>query len=115
MESVPLFLGLQAVIVTPLSLIAIGRYFARGGSDERPVIGKAAGVCAAVAGASVLAGCHEGRMGLAASGAIWLPLLPLIAWEMQRPGCPPARWWSPVIYGCVVCYGVYFSWLAFSG
>jgi hypothetical protein len=111
-----LFVGWQAVLVTPVALMAVGRYFARHErGDDRRLVGKAAAICAAVAGVSVLAGWLEGRMGIAASGAMWLPLLPLIAAEMQRPGSPPERWWGPAIYGCVACYGVWFYWLAFPG
>jgi hypothetical protein len=32
---------------------------------------------------------------------------------MQPPGCPPARYWNWMIYGCIILYGLYFYWLAF--
>jgi len=47
------------------------------------------------------------------SGAIWLPLLPVMAAEMQRPGGKPGRWWGVMLYGCVALYGGYLYWLAF--
>ena len=65
-------------------------------------------------GCVVFRGALE-SVGYMASAAMWLPIVPFIAAEMQRPGSPPVRWWGPVLYGCVVCYGLYFYWLAFVG
>jgi len=110
-----LFGGWQAVLVTPVALIAVGRYLARWRTDERRAASAAAGICAVAAGVSVFAGWSGQRMGITASGAIWLPLLPLIAAEMQRPGSPPERWWGPAIYGCVILYGLWCYSLAFPG
>jgi dolichol-phosphate mannosyltransferase len=110
------FLGMQVVLVTPVTLIAVVQSFrSKSQPDEKRAVRDAAMFYTYAALLFVLSGFVQGRMGLTASGAIWLPLLPLIAWEMQKPGSPPGRWWGPVIYGCVVCYGLYFYWLAFSG
>ena len=106
-------LVLQAVLVTPVALIAIAQYLARWRTDERRVAGGVAVIGAFVAAVSVFAGYLGLSLGITASGAIWLPLIPFIAAEMQRPGRPPERWWGPVIYACVICYGLYFYWLAF--
>lgn len=106
------FLGMQAVLVTPAGLVAAGRHFARSRDGRRPA-GGAAELCAALAAMGVFAGWFGGRIGIAASGAMWLPLLPFIGAEMQMPGRPPERWWGPVAHLCVVCYGLYFYWLAF--
>jgi dolichol-phosphate mannosyltransferase len=111
-----IFLPLQALMVTPLALIAGERYFTRrwrAGERLRPA-GAAAALCAAAAAMSTFAGYLIGGFGITASGAIWLPLMPFIASEMQRPGSRPGRGWGVVIYGCVACYGLYFYWLAFS-
>jgi hypothetical protein len=110
------FLGMQPLLVTPVSLIAAGRSFsAQSQMGEERIMREIAVYCAATAGILALLEFVGGRTGLATSGAIWLPLLPFIASEMQKPGKPPAHWWGPVIYGCVLCYGLYFYWLAFSG
>jgi hypothetical protein len=53
-------------------------------------------------------------LGIMAGGAIWLPLLPFMAAQMQKAGGPPSRWWAPVLCICVVCYGLYFYALAFT-
>ena len=108
-----LFIGLQAVLVTPLALVAIRQAFTRKRLDERQVAVSAMAIGVGCALAIVTMGYLGGGMGLAASGAIWLPLLPFIAAEMQRPGEPPSRWWGPAIYSCVICFGLYFYWLAF--
>jgi dolichol-phosphate mannosyltransferase len=121
----PLFFVWQAVLVTPLVLIEVARAFtkmravlfkgapASGAECDREITVAAAGavglVLAAVIGILVFVGYMENRLGLMASGAIWLPLLPWIAADMQKPG----RWWGAVIYGCVVLYGGYLYWLAF--
>jgi dolichol-phosphate mannosyltransferase len=109
------FVILQAVLVTPVALVAAARFFLRWRTDERRVEGTAAVICAGVAVLSVFAAYTLGKLGLTASGAMWLPIAPFIAVEMQRPGSPRARWWGAVIYGCVACYGLYFYWLAFGG
>jgi dolichol-phosphate mannosyltransferase len=109
------FLALQPLLVTPPALLAARRFFATWRTDERHAAAGAAGVCAIVAALGVSCGWITGRIGLPAGGLIWLPLVPFIAAEMQRPGCPPARWWNPVIHGCVLSYGLYFYWLVFSG
>jgi hypothetical protein len=110
------FLVLQLALVTPAPLIALGQYFAlRWRTDERRGPAGAAAICAAVAAICVFGACVAGGLGMTASGAIWLPLLPCIATEMQRPGNPQGRFWGPTIYGCVICYGVYFYWLALAG
>lgn len=108
-----LFVGWQVVLVTPPAVIAVGQYFARWQTDERQAASSLAWVCAAVAGVSVFAGWISGRIGITGSGAMWLPLLPLIAAGMDRPENRLARWWIPVLFACVVCHGVYFYWLAF--
>jgi dolichol-phosphate mannosyltransferase len=110
-----IFIPWQAVLVTPAALIAVARAFVRWRSGERRIAGGAAGICATLAGVVVFGGWIGGGMGITASGAMWLPLLPFIAAEMQRPGEPLMRWWDPVIYGCVLIYGFYFYWLAFPG
>ena len=110
------FVPWQAILVTPVVLIALARYFlSRWRTDERRAAGSAAGFCAAVACVAVFAGYLSGKMGIAAGGAIWLPLLPFIAAEMQKPENPPAPWWGPVFYACAICYGLYFYSLAFPG
>ena len=109
------FLPWQLALVTPVGVFAAVQYLARRKVDERGRTGLAAGLCTAVAGVSVAGGYIAGGLGIAASGALWLPLLPFMAMEMQMPGKPPARGWGPVISGCVVLYGLYFYWLAFSG
>jgi hypothetical protein len=106
-----LFLPLQVLLVTPPALHGLIRYPWR--TDDRRAPAIAAGVCAIGAAIGVFAGWTCGYLGLAASGAIWLPLAPFIATQMQPPGCPPARHWNWVIYGCIILYGVYFYWLAF--
>jgi dolichol-phosphate mannosyltransferase len=99
-----LFIPFQILLITPPALIAARR---TGGAGEiLPAV--AVALC-------VLVYWAAGGISLAASGAIWLTLLPFIASEMQKPGSSPARFWSPVIYGCVICYGLYFYWLAFQG
>jgi dolichol-phosphate mannosyltransferase len=108
-----LFVGWQLVLLTPAALVGAGLYFLTWRPSDRQAASGVAAICAAVAAVGVLAGYLQGRMGLAASGAIWLPLLPFIAAGMQPPGKPQARWWGPVIYICAVCYGVYCYWLAF--
>jgi drug/metabolite transporter (DMT)-like permease len=108
-----LFTAAQVVLVTPAALIGAALYFLKSRPPERQIPGGVAAICAAVAAINILAGYLQGRMGLAASGAIWLPLLPFIAAGMQPPGKPSPRWWGPVIYLCVICYGVYSYWLAF--
>ena len=102
----------QVLLVTPLSLIAVFRFY-----DLRPrtEAGKAMASEAAMAGFFVLWAFAMDRMNLGDSGAIWVPLLPVIAFEMQPPGSRPGRWWNPVFSACVVYYGVYFYWLAFAG
>jgi dolichol-phosphate mannosyltransferase len=110
-----IFLPWQAVLVTPIALMAAAQYFARWRTDDRRVVAGAAAICAAVAGLDAFVAYILGGMEITAAGAVWLTLLPFIAWEMQKPGSPPARWWGPVIYACVVCYGLYLYWLAFSG
>jgi dolichol-phosphate mannosyltransferase len=106
-----LFIPYQILLVTPVSLLALFRF--RWRSDGRRVPAAIAAICSAVALLAVFALWTTGGIALTASGAIWLPLVPLIAAEMQRPDGPPARYWSPVIYCCIICYGVYFYWLAF--
>jgi dolichol-phosphate mannosyltransferase len=109
------FVALQAALISPPGLIAVGRYLSRlSGAGRRAGYGAAA-ICAAVAAVNVFGQWMDGMLGIAASGAIWLPLLPFIAAQMQRPGSPPDRWWGPTIYACIVCYGLYFYWLAFPG
>jgi dolichol-phosphate mannosyltransferase len=110
-----LFIVLQPVLVTPVALIALWQHFARGRGGEVRLASVAAAVCAGVAAMSILQNYLRGTMGISASGAIWLPLLPLIAEEMQKTGSRPARWWGPVIYACIIIYGLYFYWLAFPG
>ena len=110
-----IFLPSQAVLVTPVAVIAAASYFARWRTDDRRAAAGAAATCAAVAGLGAFIAYLAGGLEITASGAAWLPLLPFIAWEMQKPGTPPPRSWGPVIYGCVVCYGLYFYSLAFSG
>jgi hypothetical protein len=109
-----IFLPAQPVLVTPVAVIAAACYFARWRTDDRRAVASAAAICVAVAGLGAFIAYLAGGLGITASGAAWLPLLPFIAREMQRPGTPPARSWGPVIYGCVVCYGLYFYSLAFS-
>jgi dolichol-phosphate mannosyltransferase len=110
-----IFFPWQVVLVTPIALIAAIQYVARWQTNDRRVAAGAAAISAAVAGLCTFIAYIGGGLGVTAGGAIWLPLLPFIAWEMQKPGSQPARWWGPVIYACVVCYGLYFYWLAFSG
>jgi len=105
------FLPLQILLVSPPALIGLARYGWR--TDSRRLVAIAAAVCAAVAGVEVFAGWTLGVIGFDASGAIWLPLLPFIALQMQPAGKPPGRGWNSVIYGCILLYGVYFYALAF--
>jgi len=112
---VGVFVALQALLVTPVALLAAARYYLRWRTDERRLEGAAAAICGVVAMLSVFTAWTMGTLGLTASAAMWLPIVPFIAVEMQRPGCPRARWWGAVIYGCVACYGLYFYWLAFGG
>jgi dolichol-phosphate mannosyltransferase len=108
-----LFIPWQAAMVTPVAIMDVVRFFVRRRAGERSAAGLAAAICAVLAGANALGVYFAGGLAITVSGALWLPLLPLVASEMQRPGCPPVRCWSPVIYGCVICYGLYFYWLAF--
>jgi dolichol-phosphate mannosyltransferase len=110
-----IFLPWQLILVTPVALIAAFRYFARWRTEDRRIVAAAAAICGGVGATGAFVAYVTGGLGITAGGAIWLPLLPLVASEMQRPNSPPARWWGPVIYGCVACYGLYFYWLAFSG
>ena len=109
-----LFVFTQPLLVMPISLVAVARFYLDWQSGDRRVEGAGAAICAGVAmlcvfGLSIIGN----RFGWVAGGAIWLPLVPFIAAEMQRPGNPRDRWWVPVIYGCIACYGLYFYWLAF--
>jgi len=103
----------QVVLVTPMALIGTLLYYRQWKRDEQRMAGAAAAVFAAVTGLIVSIAYAQGQMRLLDSGVIWLPLLPFIASEMQSPGRPPARWCTVVIYACVICFGVYFYWLAF--
>lgn len=105
----------QLVLVTPMAVLAAARYFSRPQPMvTRRIAGRVAVICSIVAGLTVFVGFTAGGYGRTASGAIWLPLLPFIAAEMERPERKPERGWGLMIYGCVICYGLYFYWLAFS-
>jgi 4-amino-4-deoxy-L-arabinose transferase-like glycosyltransferase len=106
-----LFLPVQILLVTPPALLGLARYPWR--TDDRRFPAIAAAVCAIGAAIGVFAEWVHGDLGLTASGAIWVPLLPFIAAQMQPAGQPPARFWNWVIYGCIILYGLYFYWLAF--
>jgi dolichol-phosphate mannosyltransferase len=105
------FVASQFLLVTPATLLGTGSVFRHWRDKDRRVTSAAASFAAIV----TLSAYTMGRAGLAASGATWLPLLPFIAAGMQKPGKPPVAWWAPIAYLCVLCYGVYFYWLAFPG
>lgn len=116
-----LFFLAQLLLVTPASFPPVFRYFLTAPQGP-PAPRKAIGWFAAAAGLSTLAGYTGSSMGLTASGALWLPLLPVIAAEMQRLGGSPLQpdrpqgaplFWGAAIYTCVVVYGAYLYWLAF--
>jgi hypothetical protein len=107
------FAGWQALLVTPAALIGLRRHFARLPEGARRAAALAAAACAVVAMIEVYSEWTGGRLSIVASGAIWLPLLPLIATEMQRPGRPPSQFWSLTISLCAALYGLYFYYLAF--
>jgi dolichol-phosphate mannosyltransferase len=108
------FLLAQLVLVTPVAFVAVAHHFMDWATDHRRAEGVEAAICAVIASLSVYyTSVLEGRFGLTASGAIWLPLLPIIANEMQRPGSPRVRWWSPILYSCIAIYGLYFYWMTF--
>jgi dolichol-phosphate mannosyltransferase len=110
----PVFVLIQFLLVTPVAIMAITRYFLSWRTDARRIEGGAAAIAAVIATLSLFLACIvQSRLGLVAIGAAWLPLIPFIAFEMQRPGNPRARWWSPTIYGCMAFYGVYFYWISF--
>ena len=106
-----LFFPYQILLITPVTFLSIASYPWR--ADERR-IPLAAASCSGIAALAVWIGWTFGYVGLTASAAIWLPLLPFIASEMQPPGRPPVRYWSPIISGCIVCYGLYYCYLAFA-
>jgi dolichol-phosphate mannosyltransferase len=106
-----LFLPYQILLVTPPALLGLAKYPWR--TDGRRIPAIAASLCATWAAFGVFVKWTHGDLGLTASGAIWLPLLPFIAFQMQPAGKPPMRFWNPIIYGCIILYGVYFYWLAF--
>jgi len=105
-----LFFPLQALLATPLAFPALLRYER---SPQPGMLKTVANISAGIACAFISFRWCAGSIGLAASAAIWIPFLPFIAAGLQRPNSAPARFWKPVIYGCIVCYGIYFSWLAF--
>jgi hypothetical protein len=119
----PLILAaLQPFLVTPAALVSAGSYLSWSWTHEgRTKIFSAAsfsGASLAWAGVIwalgyVFIGYTLGWLGIAASAAIWLPLLPFIAAQMERTGKLSTRLWGPVIYLCILCYGVYFYSLAF--
>ncbi len=103
------FVPFQLVLVTPMALVAAGGLFWEWrASRKRSPLNMAIG-CALIAGLFAFAGWISGSLGITSSGALWLPLIPFIASSMQNPG----KWWGPVIYVCVLCYGSYFYCLAF--
>jgi len=108
-----LFFPMQVVFATPAALVATWRYFARWPADARRTPCAVAAICAIVAGIATFAGFTSGTLSSFASGAIWLPLLPFIAADMQKPGKGRGGWWGAVIYACIVIYGLYFYWLAY--
>jgi dolichol-phosphate mannosyltransferase len=109
-----LFVPIQVILATPVAVIAAWRYFTHWKRGERRPAGKAAAICGMAGGVlAIIAYAANGRQSTV-SGALWLPLLPLVASEMENPESPPGRWWTPVLYCCVIGYGTLLYWLAFS-
>jgi dolichol-phosphate mannosyltransferase len=109
-----IFILCQLVLVTPVTIIAIARYYLGWPTDGHRIEGAAAAIAAGIATFSLFFACIiASRLSVVATGAIWLPLIPFIAFEMQRPGSPRARWWAPTVYGCIAFYGIYFYWMSF--
>jgi len=109
-----LFVAWQPVLLTPIGLAAALCCLPGSRRDERSVGEFAGGMCVVLPIPSLMSAYIGGTLGICASAAIWLALLPFIASGMRRMDGPLARWWPPAIYGCTVLYGLYFSWLAFS-
>jgi dolichol-phosphate mannosyltransferase len=109
-----IFVPLQPLLLTPLAFFAALHILDRRSDDGRALDRTTAAKCAAFAALIIFLLYVTATVGIAASGVIWLPLLPFIAFEMQLPARLFARLWSPIIYGCVILYGIYFYWLAFS-
>jgi dolichol-phosphate mannosyltransferase len=104
------FILWQFVLVTPMAILALATY---PWSKVKQIAPLAAAICAAVALVFVFLGYMAGNVDVFASGAIWLPLLPVIAFQMQPPGRPPAPFWSITITTCIFAYGCIFYWLGF--
>jgi dolichol-phosphate mannosyltransferase len=109
-----IFFASQFLLVTPAGIFAATHYYLSWGSDDHRAASMAAAIAAGIATLFVFAlPILDARLGWVASGAIWLPLLPFIAAEMQRPGTPRGRWWAPTICGCIAFYGLYLYWITF--
>ena len=109
------FVFAQLLLVTPVAIVAVAHHSMEWATDNHRIEGAAEAICAVVAMLSVFyASVIQGQFGLIGSGAIWVPLLPIIANEMQRPGSPRARWWTPMLCGCIAIYGLYLYWLTFA-
>jgi hypothetical protein len=116
-----IFVPCQALLVTPVALIAVpGTFSGCSCAYAQSLTGEQRAACRISLAFSTLAfgltfwGFIAAGLGIMASGAIWLPLLPFIAARMQKPGGPPSRWWGPVLCVCVVFYGLYYYALAFT-
>jgi dolichol-phosphate mannosyltransferase len=108
-----IFILAQLLLVTPAAIMAVARYYLQWRTAGHR-IDAAAAIAAAIALLSIFYCCIlASTLGLLACGAIWLPLLPFIASEMQRPGAPPDRWWTPTIYACIAFYGLFFYYITF--
>jgi dolichol-phosphate mannosyltransferase len=107
-----LFVPWQVVLVTPVAVIATVQLFRPRGPN---LILSGVGICSACAAFASFVAWISGNLDITISSIMWLPILPFIASEMQRPGEPRARFWGPVIFLCILCYGLYFYWLAFGG
>ncbi|MGA3170822.1 MAG: glycosyltransferase [Chthoniobacteraceae bacterium] len=108
------FVPVQLLLPTPMASASLARHYVQWRMDVRRAAFHAAAFCSIVACIATFVAIVAGDIDMTASGAIWLPLLPFIAADMDRPGAAH-RWWGPTIYTCVLCYGFYFYWLAFAG
>ncbi|HEX4085726.1 MAG TPA: glycosyltransferase, partial [Chthoniobacteraceae bacterium] len=107
------FLAAQIVLVTPVAIVGLVRLLSRLETDPRRMVAGASAITMLVAAIASSVGYAAGLWSLAVSAALWLPLLPFIAAEMQRSaGAASSRWWLPIIFGCVLGYGAYFYVLA---
>jgi dolichol-phosphate mannosyltransferase len=109
-----LFLPMQALMVTPAALFGLWRCLARWTATGRRAAGAWAAVCGLVAAIGTFSAYVAGMLSIFASGAMWLPLLPFIARDMERPGQKPSRIWPPVISACILVYGLYLYSMAYA-